>query len=200
MQTRLYPVPTPTKKDESRTFDVDEHPRPDTTPEQLAKLRPVFRKDGSVTAGNSSGMNDGASAVVVASRERAAELGLKPLAAIVGYASIGVEPAYMGIGPVDATKLVLKNTGLAVNDIDLVELNEAFASQSLACMRLLGLDESRVNVSGGAIALGHPISASGGVILTKLVYELRRTGKELGLATMCLGGGQGVALVVRNEG
>ena len=145
-------------------------------------------------------MNDGASAVVVASRERAAEVGLKPLASIVGYASIGVEPAYMGIGPVDATKLVLKNTGLAVNDIDLVELNEAFVSQSLACMRLLGLDESRVNVNGGAIALGHPISASGGVILTKLVYELRRTGKELGLATMCLGGGQGVALVVRNEG
>jgi len=197
---QIVPVPTPTKKDESRTFDVDEHPRPDTTAEQLAKLRPVFRKDGSVTAGNSSGMNDGASAVVVASRERAAELGLKPLASIVGYASIGVEPAYMGIGPVDATKLVLKNTGLAVNDIDLVELNEAFASQSLACMRLLGLDESRVNVNGGAIALGHPISASGGVILTKLVYELRRTGKELGLATMCLGGGQGVALVVRNEG
>jgi len=144
-------------------------------------------------------MNDGASAVVVASRERAAELGLKPLVSIVGYASIGVEPAYMGIGPVDATKLVLKNTGLAVNDIDVVELNEAFASQSLACMRLLGLDESRVNVNGGAIALGHPISASGGVILTKLVYELRRTGKELGLATMCLGGGQGVALVVKNQ-
>ncbi len=197
---QIVPVPIPGKKGEVNSFDTDEHPRPDTTLEQLAKLRPVFRKEGSVTAGNSSGMNDGASAVVVASRERAAQLGLKPLASIVGYASIGVEPAYMGIGPVDATKLVLKNTGLTANDIDLVELNEAFASQSLACIRLLGLDEDRVNVNGGAIALGHPISATGGVILTKLIYELRRTGKELGLATMCLGGGQGVALVVKNEG
>ncbi len=197
---QIAPVPIPGKKGETRTFDIDEHPRPDTTAEQLAKLRPVFREGGSVTAGNSSGLNDGASAVVVASRERAAELGLKPLASIVGYASIGVEPAYMGIGPVDSTKLALKKTGLTVNDIDLVELNEAFASQSLACIRLLGLDENRVNVNGGAIALGHPISATGGVILTKLIYELRRTGKEMGLATMCLGGGQGVALVVKNEG
>ncbi len=197
---QIVPVPIPTKNGEPRMFDTDEHPRPDNTAEILAKLRPVFRQGGSVTAGNSSGMNDGASAVVVASRERAAELGLKPLVSIVGYASVGVEPAYMGIGPVDSTKLVLKNTGLSVNDIDLIELNEAFASQSLACIRLLGLDEESVNVNGGAIALGHPISATGGVILTKLIYELRRTGKELGLATMCLGGGQGVAMVVKNEG
>ena len=167
--------------------------------EELAKLPTVFRKGGSVTAGNSSGLNDGASAVVVSSRKRAKELGLKPIASIVGYASMGVEPAYMGIGPVEATRLVLKNTGLTINDIELVELNEAFASQSLACIRLLGLDESRVNVNGGAIALGHPISATGGIILTKLLYEMRRTGKELGLATMCLGGGQGVALIARNE-
>jgi acetyl-CoA C-acetyltransferase len=138
--------------------------------------------------------------VVVASRERAAELSLKPLVSIKGYASVGVEPAYMGIGPVDATKLALKKTGLAIEDIDVIELNEAFASQSLACIRLLGLDQARVNPNGGAIALGHPISATGGVILTKLIYELRRSGKELGLATMCLGGGQGVAIIVKNEG
>ena len=196
---QIVPVPIPLKKGGLKLFDTDEHPRPQTTTEELAKLPPVFRKGGSVTAGNSSGLNDGASAVIVSSRKRAEELGLKPIASIVGYASIGVEPAYMGIGPVEATRLVLKNTGLTINDIELVELNEAFASQSLACIRLLGLDETRVNVNGGAIALGHPISATGGIILTKLLYEMRRTGKELGLATMCLGGGQGVALIARNE-
>ncbi len=196
---QIVAVPIPSKKGEPKPFAVDEHPRPDTTPEMLAKLKPVFRKGGSVTAGNSSGMNDGASAVVVASREKAAELGLKPLVSIVAYASVGVEPAYMGIGPVDSTKLALAKAGLAISDIDVVELNEAFASQSLACIRLLGLDMAKVNVNGGAIALGHPISATGGVILTKLIYEMKRSGKELGLATMCLGGGQGVALIVRNE-
>ena len=196
---QIVPVPIPLKKGGLKLFDTDEHPRPQTTTEELAKLPPVFRKGGSVTAGNSSGLNDGASAVIVSSRKRAEELGLKPMASIVGYASMGVEPAYMGIGPVEATRLVLKNTGLTINDIELVELNEAFASQSLACIRLLGLDETRVNVNGGAIALGHPISATGGIILTKLLYEMRRTGKELGLATMCLGGGQGVALIARNE-
>ncbi len=196
---QIVPVPIPMKKGGLKLFDTDEHPRPQTTTEEFAKLPPVFRKGGSVTAGNSSGLNDGASAVVVSSRKRAEDLGLKPLASVVGYASMGVEPAYMGIGPVEATRLVLKNTGLGINDIELVELNEAFASQSLACIRLLGLDERRVNVNGGAIALGHPISATGGIILTKLLYEMRRTGKELGLATMCLGGGQGVALIVRNE-
>ncbi len=196
---QIVPVPIPMKKGGLKLFDTDEHPRPQTTTEELAKLPPVFRKGGSVTAGNSSGLNDGASAVVVSSRKRAEDLGLKPLASVVGYASMGVEPAYMGIGPVEATRLVLKNTGMVINDIELVELNEAFASQSLACIRLLGLDERRVNVNGGAIALGHPISATGGIILTKLLYEMRRTGKELGLATMCLGGGQGVALIVRNE-
>jgi len=197
---QIVPVPVPQKRGDPKMFAVDEHPRPQTTLEDLAKLRPVFREGGSVTAGNSSGMNDGAAAVVVASRERASALGLKPLVSIVGYASVGVEPSLMGIGPVDATKLVLKKTGLALDDIDLVELNEAFASQSLACIRLLGLDEAKVNPNGGAIALGHPISATGGVILTKLIYELKRARKELGLATMCLGGGQGVALIVRNEG
>jgi acetyl-CoA C-acetyltransferase len=196
---QIVPVPIPQKKSDPIMFAVDEHPRPDTTLEILAKLKPVFRQGGSVTAGNSSGMNDGAAALVMASPEKASELGLKPLVSIVGYASVGVEPSLMGIGPIDATKLVLKKTGLALSDIDLIELNEAFASQSLACIRELGLNEERVNVNGGAIALGHPISATGGVILTKLIYEMRRTNKELGLATMCLGGGQGVALVVRNR-
>ena len=144
-------------------------------------------------------MNDGAGALVLASPQRAAELGLKPLVSVVGYASIGVEPAYMGIGPVDATRLALRKTGLTLGDIDVVELNEAFASQSLACIRELGLDPDKVNPNGGAIALGHPISATGSVILTKLIHELKRTGKELGLATMCLGGGMGVALIVRNQ-
>jgi acetyl-CoA C-acetyltransferase len=196
---QVVPVPIPGKKGETKLFTVDEQPRPETTAEQLARLPAVFDKNGTVTAGNSSGMNDGAAAIVVASRERASGLGLKPLVSILGYAAVGVEPAYMGIGPVDATKLVLKQTGLTLKDIDLVELNEAFASQSLACIRLLRLDESRLNVNGGAIALGHPVSATGGIILTKLIYELRRTGKELGLATLCVGGGQGVALVVKNE-
>jgi acetyl-CoA C-acetyltransferase len=197
---QIVPVPVPQSKGKVMEFKKDEHPRPQTTLEELAQLKPVFRPGGSVTAGNSSGMNDGASALVVASRERAGELGLKPLASIVGYAAVGVEPSLMGIGPIEATRLVLKKTGLSLSAIDLVELNEAFASQALACIRELGLDLEKVNVNGGAIALGHPISGTGGVILTKLIYELRRTGKELGLATMCLGGGQGVALVVRNEG
>ena len=191
-------VPIPQRKGEPKLFDTDEHPRPQTTREELAQLKPVFRKGGSVTAGNSSGMNDGASAVVVASRSRAQELGLKPLVAILGYATVGVEPALMGIGPIDATRQVLAKTGLTLGDIDLIELNEAFASQSLACIRELGMDLDKVNVNGGAIALGHPISATGGVILTKLIHELKRSGKELGLATMCVGGGMGVALVVKN--
>ena len=127
-------------------------------------------------------------------------MGLKPLVSIVGYASVGVEPSLMGIGPIEATRLVLKKTGLSLSAIDLVELNEAFASQALACIRDLGLDPEKVNINGGAIALGHPISGTGGIILTKLIYEMRRSGKELGLATMCLGGGQGVAIIVRNEG
>ncbi|MCF8041110.1 MAG: acetyl-CoA C-acetyltransferase [Desulfarculaceae bacterium] len=191
-------VPIPQRKGDPVIFDTDEHPRPQTTAADLAKLKPVFRKGGSVTAGNSSGMNDGASAVVVASRERAEELGIKPLVAILGYATVGVEPSIMGIGPIEATRQALKKSGLTLADIDLVELNEAFASQSLACIRELGMDQDKVNVNGGAIALGHPISATGGVILTKLIYEMKRSGKELGLATMCVGGGMGVALVVKN--
>jgi acetyl-CoA C-acetyltransferase len=199
-EQEIVPVPIPQKKGDPKLFAVDEHPRPDTTAEQLAKLKPVFREGGSVTAGNSSGMNDGAAALVIASRERAEELGIKPLAAIVDYASVGVEPSLMGIGPIFATRKLMQKTGLTVDDIDLIELNEAFASQSLVCLRELNLDPAKVNVNGGAIALGHPISATGGVITTKLIYEMRRSGKELGLATMCLGGGQGVALLLRNEG
>jgi len=191
-------VPIPQRKGDPVIFDTDEHPRPQTTAEDLAKLKPVFRKGGSVTAGNSSGMNDGASAVVVASRQRADELGIKPLVAILGYATVGVEPSIMGIGPIEATRQAIQKSGLSLGDIDIIELNEAFASQSLACIRELGMDQDKVNVNGGAIALGHPISATGGVILTKLIYEMKRSGKELGLATMCVGGGMGVALVVKN--
>lgn len=191
-------VPIPQRKGDPIIFDTDEHPRPKTTAEALAQLKPVFRKGGSVTAGNSSGMNDGASAAVVASRERADELGIKPLVAILGYATVGVEPSIMGIGPIEATRQALKKSGLTLGDIDLIELNEAFASQSLACIRELGIDQDKINVNGGAIALGHPISATGGVILTKLIYEMKRSNKELGLATMCVGGGMGVALVVKN--
>jgi acetyl-CoA C-acetyltransferase len=196
----IVPVPIPQKGGKQTLFTKDEHPRPETTLETLARLRPVFRQGGSVTAGNSSGMNDGAACVIVASREKARELGLKPLVSIVGYASAGVEPAVMGIGPIYATRKALKKTGLSLDDMDLVELNEAFASQSLACIRELGLDPKKVNVNGGAIALGHPISATGGVILTKLIYEMRRRNSRYGLATMCLGGGQGVALIIQNEG
>jgi acetyl-CoA C-acetyltransferase len=196
---QIVPVPVPQRKGDPVLFREDEHPRPQTTPEGLAALKPAFKKGGSVTAGNSSGMNDGAAALVVASREKARALGLDPLASVVGYASVGVEPSIMGIGPIDSTRKVLDATGLRIEDLDVVELNEAFASQSLACIRELGLDPERVNPNGGAIALGHPISATGGVILTKLIYELERSKKELGLATMCMGGGMGISLVIRRE-
>lgn len=197
-QEQIVPITIPQRKGDPTLFNKDEHPRPDATAEQLAKLKPVFREDGSVTAGNSSGMNDGGGALVVASEEKAAALGIKPLAEIVGYATVGVEPSLMGIGPIDATRKALKSAGLTIDDLDLIELNEAFASQALVCLRELGLDLEKVNVNGGAIALGHPISGTGAIITTKLIYELKRSGKELGLATMCVGGGQGVALIVKN--
>jgi 3-oxoadipyl-CoA thiolase len=174
----------------------DEHPRADTSPEALAKLRPAFRDGGTVTAGNSSGINDGASAVLLVEAERARDLGLKPLARIVSTAVAGVEPAVMGIGPVPASRKALERAGITVADLDLVELNEAFASQSLACIDELGLDPARVNVNGGAIALGHPLGMSGGRLITMLVHELVRTGGRYGLATMCIGVGQGIATVV----
>jgi acetyl-CoA C-acetyltransferase len=197
---QIAPVNIPQRKGEPVLFKKDEQPRPDTTREGLAALRPVFKDGGSVTAGNSSSMNDGAAALVIASRDKAKSLGLKPLASIVGYASAGVEPSLMGIGPIYATRKLLAGTGIDVNSIDVIELNEAFASQSLACIRELKLDHAKVNPNGGAIALGHPISATGAVILTKLVHELRRSGNETGMATMCMGGGQGISIIIRNEG
>jgi 3-oxoadipyl-CoA thiolase len=171
----------------------DEHPRPDTTVEKLAGLRPAFRDGGTVTAGNSSGINDGAAAVVIASDEKARELGAEPLAAFVGSAVAGVDPRVMGIGPVPAVRKLLARTGLDVADLDLVELNEAFGSQSLAVVRELGLDEERVNVNGGAIAVGHPLGMSGARLVVTLLHELRRRGGRYGLATMCVGVGQGQA-------
>jgi 3-oxoadipyl-CoA thiolase len=174
----------------------DEHPRADTSPDALARLRPAFREGGTVTAGNSSGINDGASAVLLVEADRARTLGLKPLARIVSTAVAGVEPSIMGIGPVPASRKALERAGIAAADLDLVELNEAFASQSLACIDELGLDPERVNVNGGAIALGHPLGMSGSRLITMLVHELVRTGGRYGLATMCIGVGQGIATIV----
>jgi 3-oxoadipyl-CoA thiolase len=172
---------------------VDEHPRPDTSADKLAALRPAFRDGGTVTAGNAAGINDGAAALVLASEEKARELGIEPLGAFVGSAVAGVDPRVMGIGPVPAVRKLLKRTGVGVGDIDLVELNEAFASQSLAVIRELGLDEERVNVNGGAIAMGHPLGMSGARLVVSLLHELRRRKGRYGLATMCVGVGQGAA-------
>jgi 3-oxoadipyl-CoA thiolase len=172
---------------------VDEHPRPQTTVEALAKLKPAFRQDGTVTAGNASGINDGAAALVVMSEERASELGIEPLGAFVGSAVAGVDPRVMGVGPVPAVRKLLERSGVRVDELDLVELNEAFASQSLAVVRELGLDPDRVNVNGGAIALGHPLGMSGARLVVSLLHELRRRDGRYGLATLCVGVGQGVA-------
>jgi 3-oxoadipyl-CoA thiolase len=173
--------------------DHDEHPRPDTTAEKLATLKPAFRGDGSVTAGNSSGINDGAAALVIASEEKARELGADPLAAFVGSAVAGVDPRFMGIGPIPAVQKLLARTGIAAGDLDLVELNEAFASQSLVVIRELGLDPEQVNVKGGAIAIGHPLGMSGARLVVTLLHELRRRSGRYGLATLCVGVGQGQA-------
>ncbi len=178
--------------------DRDEHFRADTNMEALSRLRPAFAPDGSVTAGNASGINDGAAAVVVMSRRKAEELGVKPLASIRSYATAGVPPRVMGIGPVPATRKALARSGLSLDEIDLIEANEAFAAQSLAVGRELGWDWERVNVNGGAIALGHPIGASGTRILVTLLYEMRRRDARRGLATLCIGGGQGIAMVVES--
>ncbi len=172
---------------------VDEHPRPQTTAEALAGLRPAFRSDGTVTAGNASGINDGAAALVIASDARAAELGIEPLGAFVGSAVAGVDPRVMGVGPVPAVRKLLERSGVEPGELDLVELNEAFASQSLAVVRELGLDEEKVNVNGGAIALGHPLGMSGARLVVSLLHELRRRDGRYGLATLCVGVGQGVA-------
>jgi 3-oxoadipyl-CoA thiolase len=192
----IVPVSVPQRKGEPIVVDRDEHPRPGTTAEQLARLRPVFREGGSVTAGNSSGINDGASALLVMDAEAAARHGLTPMARIIAGAAAGVDPAYMGVGPIPATRKALDRAGLSVDDLDAIELNEAFAAQSLPCIRELGLDPAKVNPNGGAIALGHPIGASGARILTTLVHHLQQTGGRYGLATMCIGVGQGIATVV----
>jgi 3-oxoadipyl-CoA thiolase len=178
------------------TVTRDEHPRAGVTPEGLAKLKPAFLKEGTVTAGTSSGINDGAAALALMDRETAQTLGQRPLARVVASAVAGVDPAVMGLGPVPATRKALARAGLAIGQLDLVELNEAFAAQSIACIRDLGLEPSRVNIYGGAIALGHPLGATGARILTTLVHALRRTGGRYGLATMCIGVGQGIALIV----
>jgi 3-oxoadipyl-CoA thiolase len=180
----------------SKTVEVDEHPRPDVTPEKLAKLEPAFTSNGTVTAGTSSGINDGAAALLVVGTPDRWTDGPKPLARVVATAVAGVDPSCMGLGPIPATRKALKRAGLTINDIDLVELNEAFAAQALACIRELGMDPAEVNIYGGAIALGHPLGASGAKILTTLVHALRRTGGRYGLATMCIGVGQGISLIV----
>ncbi len=193
----IVPVTVPQRKGEPLVVDTDEHPRPDTTLEKLARLRPAFKEGGTVTAGNSSGINDGAAAVWVVSETALKQFGLRPMARIVSMAVAGVDPAIMGIGPVPATQKAVKRAGLSLGDIGLVELNEAFAAQSIACIRDLGLDPDIVNVNGGAIALGHPLGCSGARILTTLLHEMkRREGVRYGLATMCVGVGQGAAMIV----
>lgn len=191
----IVPVRLVDRKGNETWVTKDEHPRPETSLEKLGTLKPLF-KDGSVTAGNASGVNDGASALLLMSREKAEELGLKPLARYVSSGVAGLEPAIMGVGPIEASRKALKRAGLSVTDLDLIELNEAFASQSLACMNELGLDSEKVNVNGGAIAFGHPLGASGARILTTLIHEMKKQGSRYGLATMCIGVGQGIASVV----
>jgi acetyl-CoA C-acetyltransferase len=191
----IVPVEVPGKKG-STIFDTDQQPRADTTPEVLAKLRPAFKADGGVTAGNSSALNDGGAALVVMSRRAAEQRGLQPLATVRSYASAGVEPRIMGIGPVPATRLALEKAALQIDAIDLIEANEAFAAQSLAVGRELNFDRARLNVNGGAIALGHPIGASGARVLVTLLHEMKKRNAHYGLATLCIGGGQGVAMIV----
>ena len=184
------------KKGNVTVIDKDEYIKYGQTMDTLGKLKPAFKKDGSVTAGNASGINDGAACLIVMSEDKAKELGIEPLAKIVSYASAGVDPSIMGIGPVPASTKALEKAGLKIEDIDLVEANEAFAAQSCAVVKDLGLDPAKTNVNGGAIAIGHPIGASGARILTTLLYEMKRSGKKKGLATLCIGGGQGTALIV----
>jgi acetyl-CoA C-acetyltransferase len=194
----IVPVPVPQKKGDPLQVDTDEYPRAGTTAEKLAALKPAFKKDGSVTAGNASGINDGAAAVVVATRTKVQRIGARPLARIRSYASTGVDPMVMGIGPVPVVRKAIDRAGLTLADIDLFELNEAFAAQSVAVVRELGVDPTRVNVNGGAIALGHPIGASGARVLTTLLYALRARSLRYGVASLCIGGGMGIAVVVES--
>jgi len=195
---QIIPISVPGPKRTTIEVTRDEHPRPDTTIETLGRLPAVFEKDGSVTAGNAAGINDAGSATVMMAASEAQARGITPLARVVGWAVVGVEPDYMGIGPVPAVRKVLAKTDLTLDDIALFELNEAFAAQSLACIRELGLDMDKVNVNGGAIALGHPIGATGNILAVKLIYELRRRGERYGIVTACIGGGQGIAVVLEN--
>ncbi|HZR26368.1 MAG TPA: acetyl-CoA C-acetyltransferase [Vicinamibacterales bacterium] len=194
----IVAVPVPQKKGDPLMVATDEYPRPGTTVDTLAALRPAFKKDGTVTAGNASGINDGAAALVIATKAKAEKIGAKPLARILGYVSTGVDPKVMGIGPVPAVKKVLDRAGLKLGDVDLFELNEAFAAQSVAVVRELGIDPAKVNVNGGAIALGHPIGASGARVLTTLVYALRARKLRYGVASLCIGGGMGIAMAIES--
>jgi acetyl-CoA acetyltransferase family protein len=197
---QMVPVTVPQPGGEAIVVSRDEAPRPDTTAAGLAALRPAFREGGTVTAGNSSGINDGAAALLLVEAARARQLGLRPLARVVSTAVAGVDPALMGMGPVPATRKALERAGLSVGDLDLIEFNEAFASQSIACLRELDVDPERVNVNGGAIALGHPLGMSGARLATMLVHELRARRGRYGLATMCIGVGQGIATIVEGLG
>ena len=192
----IVPVVIPQKKGDPIVFDTDEFPKFGASLEKMAKLKPAFKKDGKVTAANASGINDSAAALVVMSAEKAAELGIEPLCKIVSYASAGVDPSIMGVGPIPASKKALEKAGLTVDDIDLFEANEAFAAQSVAVGRELAIPEEKLNVNGGAIALGHPIGASGARILITLIYEMKKRGCKKGLATLCIGGGMGTAMIV----
>jgi acetyl-CoA C-acetyltransferase len=193
-KSQIVPVQVPSRRGPI-TFEVDEHIRANVDVEQLAKMKPVFKQDGTVTVGNASGINDGAAAVVLASGEKVKSLGLKPLARLVAYAHAGVDPAYMGIGPVPATRLALRRAGLEVGQLDVIESNEAFAAQACAVSRELKLDPDKVNPNGSGISLGHPVGATGAIITTKALYELHRVGGRYALATMCIGGGQGIAAI-----
>lgn len=192
----IVPVPIPQKKGDPLMFTKDEFVKPGTTLEGLAKLKPAFKKDGTVTAGNASGLNDGAAAVVVMSTEKAQELGLQPLAVIRSYATAGVDPSIMGTGPIPASRKALKKAGLSIADLDLIEANEAFVAQAITVMKNLELPPEKTNVNGGATAIGHPIGASGARVLTTLIYEMQKRDSRYGLATLCIGGGQGIAMVI----
>jgi acetyl-CoA C-acetyltransferase len=196
-KAEIVPVPIPQRKGDPIAMDTDEYPRPGTTAEKLAALKPAFKKDGTVTAGNASGINDGAAAVVVTTGEKARKVGTPPLGRILAYVSTGVDPKVMGIGPIPAVQKVLERAGLQMDDIDLFELNEAFAAQSLAVARELKIDPAKINVNGGAIALGHPIGASGARVLTTLLYALKARKKRYGVAALCIGGGMGIAMAVQ---
>jgi acetyl-CoA C-acetyltransferase len=195
-ENEIVPVDVPQKKGSPLRVEKDEHPRPATTVEKLSALRPAFQKDGTVTAGNASGINDGAAALVVASDEGLKKGRGKPLARVVSYCTTGIDPAIMGMGPVEAIRKALDRAQLRARDLDLIELNEAFAAQSLGVIRELGLDQARINVNGGAVALGHPIGASGARILTTLAYALQDRGGRYGAASLCVGGGMGTAMII----